>query len=360
MPTQPSPSPHRVVTLAAIAARVKMSRSGVSRALRNDPTIPLASCRRVQAAARKLGFVNDRQLSRAFQLVRLSSHARVLGTIGFVDAYPVSMQWRNMSNLYITHLYEGARERAEELGYRLEVFSLMEPGMSARRLQGILDARGVGGLLIPTLPPEVHELPIDWDRFACVALTHTLQRPALHRVVPHQFQVMMLAIEHLHQAGYRRLGFMTTDELDVRVNHHFRAAYFSYQFNLPPADRLPILMVHGYEQFEAVFDAWLEEHNPDAIIGCDPSIVELMEQRGLTDFNRLGFVSVGASLQRPKNPLHSKVAHVVQNSSHVGRAGVDQLVAQLDRRERGIPKIANVVMIEGTWVSGITVRPSTG
>jgi hypothetical protein len=88
--------------------------------------------------------------------------------------------------------------------------------------------------------------------------------------------------------------------------------------------------------------------------------VELMQKRGLTDFNRLGFVSVGASLQRPKNPLHNKVAHVAQNSSHVGRAGVDQLVAQLDRRERGVPKIANVVMIEGTWVGGVTVRPSIG
>ncbi|MDB6127535.1 MAG: hypothetical protein JWM35_1431, partial [Verrucomicrobia bacterium] len=76
------------------------------------------------------------------------------------------------------------------------------------------------------------------------------------------------------------------------------------------------------------------------------------------DFNRLGFVSVGGSFQRPKNPLHGKVAHVEQNSSHVGRAGVDQLVAQLDRRERGVPKIASVVMIEGTWASGVTVRPA--
>ena len=334
-----------------------MSRSGVSRALRNDPAIPLQSCRRVQAVARKLGFVSDRQLSRAFQLVRLSSHARVLGTLGFIDAHPTTTKWRSMSNMYITHLFEGARERAEELGYRLEVFSLMEPGMSARRLQNILDTRGVGGLLIPTLPPDVHELPIDWDRYACVALTHTLQRPALHRVAPHQFQVMMLALEHLHRGGYRRIGFMTTDELDVRVNHHFRAAYFSYQFNLPPDDRLPILMVHAHGQFEEAFDAWLDEHHPDAIIGCDAGIVELMQKRGLTNFNKLGFVSVGGSFQRPNNPLNGKVAHVEQNSAHVGRGGVDYLIAQVDRRERGVPKIANVLMIEGTWVGGATVRP---
>ena len=41
------------VRLADIAREVGLSRSGVSRALRNDPSIPLATCRDVQKVARK-------------------------------------------------------------------------------------------------------------------------------------------------------------------------------------------------------------------------------------------------------------------------------------------------------------------
>jgi LacI family transcriptional regulator len=354
MPLPRNQSSGRPVTLSTIADRTKMSRSGVSRALHNDPSIPLKTCRRVQEVARRLGFIGDRQLSRAFQLVRLTGRNRIFGTLGFIDAYPETTKWRHQPNMYITQLFDGARERAAELGYKLEIFSLMEPGMSARRLQSILDARGVGGLLVPPLPPDVHELPIDWNRYACVALTHTLQWPALHRVAPHQFQVMTVALEHLQRGGYRRIGFATWDELDVRVNHHFRAAYLSYQYNLPPDDRLPILMVRG--DFADLFNAWYDQHKPDAIVGGDAGIIDILYKRRLIDFDRLGFASVAGDFLRPGHPLHHKVAYVALNTRHVGRAGVDQLVAQLDRRERGVPVISNVIMIEGTWMPGETVR----
>ena len=166
-----------VARLADIAARVHLSRSGVSRALRNDPSIPLSTCRRVQRTAKRLGFVLDRDVARAFQAVRRASSSRVHGTLGFIDAFPTGSRWRQQPRTYATRIYAGAAERAAELGYRLEVFSLAEPGMTARRLQSILDARGVAGLLIPPLPEDVHTLPINWDKYTCVALSHSWPSP---------------------------------------------------------------------------------------------------------------------------------------------------------------------------------------
>lgn len=345
-----SPQSAGNVTLAAIAAKVKLSKSGVSRALHNDPTIPLQTCRRVQAAARKLGFVSDRRLAQALQLVRSSTKERIFGTIGFIDAWPVGSGMRSSSNVYLRRIKAGADDRARELGYRLEVFTLMEPGMSARRLQDILQARGIRGLLIAPLPPDVHALPIEWDRFASVALTHSLQNPALHRVLPHQYQTATLALHHLQQAGRRRVGFVTTSELDVRVNHLFRAAYLSYQYGLLPQDRLPVLMAHGL--LDDVFDEWLKANAPDAILGCVPGILELMVRRGHTDFRKLAFVSLGI---RPETAISGPVAFVDQNIAQVARTGIDQVVAQVERRERGVPNVATVVMIESTWTPGVTL-----
>lgn len=344
----------RVLHLADIARRVGLSRSGVSRALRNDPSIPLATCRRVQQAARQLGFVIDRDVTRAFQAVRLASPARVHGTLGLIDAYPPALRWREQPHYYVTRVVAGAFERAAELGYRLDVFSLAEPGMTPRRIQSILDARGVAGLLIPPLPEDVRTLPINWDKYTCVALTHSLRSPGLHRVLPHQYHVASLALEQLQARGYRRIGFMTWAELDSRVNHLFRAAYLAYQQSVPVADRLPVLMTDS--PLEDVFPKWFERHRPDAILGCEVSMVDLLGERCGAGAGQVGFVSIGGALNRPGHRFHRKVAHVNQNIPYIGRSGVDQLVAQVERRERGVPAVANVLMIEGTWVPGITVR----
>lgn len=226
--------------------------------------------------------------------------------------------------------------------------------MTARRLQSILDARGIAGLLIPPLPQDVHTLPIHWDKYTCVALTHSLQSPALNRVLPHQYQVASLALEQLQARGYRRIGFVTWAELDVRVNHLFRAAFLSYQQTIPPADRVPVLMTDS--PLADVFPDWFEEHRPDAILGCDVGMIDLLGGKCGTGRGHTGFVSIGGEFVRPGHRLHRKVACVNQNTPHIGRAGVDQLVAQVERRERGIPTVANVLMIEGTWIPGITVR----
>lgn len=353
-PTLSPPAPTGPSRLADIARHVQLSRSGVSRALHNDPSIPLETCRRVQRIAKQLGFVLDLEVSRAFEAVRRTSSLRVRGTLGLIDAFPPQTRWRQQPQGYITRIYSCAAERAAELGYRLEIFSLTEPGMTARRVQSILDARGVTGLMIPPLPEDVHTLPINWDNYTSIALTHSLQNPALHRVLPHQYQSAALALEQLHAKGYRRIGFVTWSELDVRVNHLFRAAYLSYQFTVPKTDCLPLLMTDA--PLQQVFPEWCERHQPDAIIGCDVGMVDLLVRRGRHEFDRLGFVSLGGEFNRPGHRLHRKVAYINQNIPHIGRAGVDQLVAQLERRERGIPTVANVLMIEGSWVPGVTVR----
>lgn len=349
-----SAEPVRASRLADIASRVKLSRSGVSRALHNDPSIPLDTCRRVQRIAHELGFVVDRNVSRAFEAVRRASSQRVHGTLGVIDAFPAASRWRQQPQSYITRIFSGAAERAAELGYRLEVFSLADPGMTLRRLQSILDARGVTGLVIPPLPDDVHTLPINWDRYTCIALTHSLRSPALHRVLPHQYQAAALALTQLQAKGYQRIGFATGAELDTRVNSLFRAAYLSYQYTVPKQNRLPILMASA--PLEEVLPAWLKRHRPDAVLGGDVGMVEILMRHSREDFAEIGFVSLAGEFHRPGHRLHRKVAHIDQNTHHIGRAGIDQLVAQLERRERGIPFVANVLMIEGSWVPGATVR----
>jgi len=355
---QPAGStPPTPVRLADVARAASLSRSGVSRALRNDPSIPLATCRKVQKVARELGFVPDPKITRAFQLVRRSTGAVTAGTLGLIDAWPTANHWRDRPDSYPFRLHAAAAERAAELGYKLDVFSLHEPGMSLRRLQSILDARRVAGLILPPMPDDTPTLPIRWEKYPCIALTYSLHHPALHRVVPHQFQAASLALHHLRLGGYQRIGFLTWEDIDVRVNHHFHAAYLAYQATIPPEDRLPMLAPHG--ETDDILGAWLARHRPDAVLATLSGFVELLERAGFNDFPRVGFASLGGAFVRPGHPRHRQVAHIDQNVALVGRSGVDQLVAKIDLREHGIPAVANVLMVEGTWVPGATVRPAS-
>lgn len=51
------------------------------------------------------------------------------------------------------------------------------------------------------------------------------------------------------------------------------------------------------------------------------------------------------------------VAGIDQNTREAGAAAVDLVIEQLFHNERGIPRKPKVVMIEGEWVDGPTVRP---
>lgn len=350
--TAESKPPSRRVTLAEIAESVKMSRSGVSRALRDDPDMSVETCRRVQEVAKRLGFVGDQRISYAFKAIRTIGGSSFRGNLGFVNLHPI----RTLAKRgYGAILFENARERAEELGYRLDEIFFGGMEISSKRLQGILEARNISGLLIPPLPENVYELKIDWSVHACVAITHSLKRPSIHRVTPDQFHNMWIAMDELRKRDYRRVAFVTTYDIENRVNFHFQGAYLSFVHDLLPESKIPIFKagIHLDEEF----DRWLARYAPDVIIGCDPCLAQMIEERGIQLGRELGFVSPAGQLVWPGHRLHKRIAHVYQNEPQVARTGIDTLVAQINRRELGVPDVASSVQIAGEFFEGETIRP---
>lgn len=341
------------VTLAQIASEANLSRSGVSRALRNDPSIPESTCRRVQQIAERLGFIIDARISHAYSLIRMRGDTAFRGTLGFLNAYPVRAHWPEFPAWYFTSLYESARTRAEELSYRLDELSISDPRLTPNRIHGILEARGIQGILVPPLPDGVHALPIDWNRFASVAITHSLTEPILHRVTPNQYQNMLIALKGLKERGYRRIGLMTTKDFSLRVNDTYLGAYFAFQYRVFPQTSLPILDAEGDPEKE--FDQWFEMNRPDAIVGILPGYVKILDRRGLLEGDSsIGFVSLGGAFDEPRHRLHQKVSYICQNASDVARSGIDLLIAQIERREQGVPDVANFVQISGQWMDKST------
>jgi len=71
------------------------------------------------------------------------------GTLGWITNYPTRDGWHEYEKVGI---FVGAKRRATELGYKMEVFWLREPGMTSRRITEILIARNIQGLLFIPQP----------------------------------------------------------------------------------------------------------------------------------------------------------------------------------------------------------------
>ena len=95
-------------------------------------------------------------------------------------------------------------ELAPPLGYRVEPFWVHPKEMPAARLDKILRARGVRGIILPSLPAGVEGIDFLWEPYAVVALSETVLTPRVHSVQVGTSSNIRTIIENLAELGYRK------------------------------------------------------------------------------------------------------------------------------------------------------------
>jgi LacI family transcriptional regulator len=350
-PAAPQPSLRQI----ALAARV--STTTVSLALRDHPRIPPQTRLKIQALCREMGYCPNPLVANLMSQVRSGGRVHYRETLGWINPHGRPDHFVNPSLVgldYPQRLWQGARHRAEQLGYALESFWLAAPNMSARRMSAILTARGVRGLLIPPLPLPNGHLSLDWSDFSVIALSYTMVRPQFHRVVPdhhHNIQTILRTLKH---RGYRRIGLLLPVRYDERLENRIRSAFYFYQESVPVADRLPVL-ISPHRNYEAASAEWLRQHRPDAVItlGTYRNLREI--EIGDPDYSRrLAIVLMGCGA-----PRDNGFTVMDEKPFRIGEAAVDHLAGQLRRHERGSPSLPETVLIKGVWMEHqpITTSP---
>ncbi len=334
-----------------IAHRAGVAISTVSMALRNDPSIPERTRQRIANLAEEMGYRPNPLVSALMSQLHKGLPSRNAPVIAMLHGWtrnpqlpidPHQMFWR------FSQLYErGARRRAEALGYGLEKFNYREPGMTQARLTKVLLTRNIAGLLIAPLPCGGFRLELPWEHFAAASIGETLHDPLLHRAVTNHFAGMQIALEHLRAAGFHRIGFAITRELNDRLNHHWLGAFAAFNESLPTARRVrPCLL----EKVEAgTFERWFRREKPDALIASETLVRRCLEQVARVP-EEVAFAELGVDRHKPA------AAGIDQEAELVGTAAIDLIVAQLHRNERGIPERAKTLEIGGVWVDGPTVK----
>ncbi len=336
------------IRLQDIAKKLGVSRSTVSMALRNSHSISPEMCAKVQRMARKMGYEPDPFLSGLAAFSRSRVSKKVQGVLAWINHWENPRQLRQFREF--DAYWKGANEAAKRFGYRVDEVRWGED-CSPKRLEQILRARGIEGVLIPPHHELLDWKDFDWTRFSVLRFGMSVQNPDSNQVTSDVFRAVVMAMRQIHEYGYRRIGFTVNEEFNARLGGNFLSGYFYSQalLNLPPLPPLTTTMMardhEDLQREERVLKQWLGEHNPDAILTADIEIPNMLGELGIRVGRDIG-VAGTSILDIPVD------AGIDQRSEAVGRIAVEMLVKQININERGEPPDPCRIMVESRWQDG--------
>ena len=313
-------------------------------ALRNDPSIPPATRANVRAIAQELGYRADPRISELMALLKKGRVPQQEEAIAFV--LPHAATGHPLAPYIATCIEEGSRQ-AHKRGYRFDVFALDDLGIPPARLQTILRARGIRGVIFGPHRAITGAVELDCARLATVTVGYSVVAPSTHRIVIDHYRNLHLAMAELVARGYERIGLLITPETDLRSRELVSAGFYSFARLRPKADRVEAYV--GPREAAAV-QAWRRRERPDAVVGFGADWLDLLLGGRPQDPETLGYAAVDWS------PPDRRLAGVPYRNDEVAREAVDYLIASLQTNEFGLPALPRTICIPCSWQEGPTVR----
>ncbi len=318
----------------------------VSLALRNHPSLPKGTRTRIQEIARKMGYRPDPMLANLAAYRRRSRTPVNAPSIGYIMdlAGPEALRQSPPRQLFLNH----ARGRAEELGYRLEVFYYAPAFYQSRTLDRTLRTRNIEGLILGAFWDSRTDLELTWEHYSVIKIEMLPFNLPFDVVQNNQMQATRLAMEKAREMGYRRVGMAIGQHDEDHTRNLFSAGYFVGQTIFDPEDRIPILVFDGkhLEKDAEEVGQWVRAHRVEVIVSNWHELDPVIEW-----INR----TVGCAVRRipldvDRNDDES--AGIVQNHEEVGRYAVEQLTGLMRIHKHGPVGHPTVHLIDSFWQSG--------
>lgn len=339
------------VTMQRVADEAGVSRMTVSLALRNSGSISVATRQRIAEIAEKLGYrpnplISTLMAARSGGKSESASHPLAILDLSERGDWPGK-------TLFSQAFYRGICERAAALGFSTDVFRPPRPdasGMAAlhrifhtRNIRGIIVAQGAASNRIPAFP---------WEHYCCTSLGYSITDPPMHAVASRQYGNALALYEHLHLAGYRRLGLANSLDIEVRTLFHASAALHTHCRTHKETSEIPPLTFLVPEMREVELKKWLKKYRPDVVIS-NSNLMLWLARCGLKIPKDVGFAILNTHASVEENPSFSGIDI---RPWHIGSAAVDMVVSHLHRNDFGLPECPSVLMVTGGFHQGETTR----
>lgn len=341
---------NRRCTLQDVALRAHCSKSTVSLALRNDRRIPERTRLKIQRCARELNYRPDPALASIAAhrwQSRTSSSGSVLAFL--TTRHPGGFCLDDAALV-------GARQQAEELGYRLEHFE-SEDYPHEEHLARVLEHRGIRGIIMGQLMRERFLKRFPWGSFCGVGCNVGFFRPPLHLVTPDHAHAVKRAYSEAYRRGYRRIGMVLFDEPNAIDDFDKVSAYlFCVEQSGVRGEKIPVAHVAPVQERTELI-RWYRDHKPDCVLGLNVSIAWWLRQRNVRIPDTTGFVALMATSDEDpevvrKNATMTRLDHCPEL---LGRTAVSQLDVLLRTNQMGSPAQPTTMMVEATWQEGASL-----
>ncbi len=361
---EPSATGHHSPSIRDLAARLGLSASTVSRALRHAPNTNPATRERVLKAAKAAGYRSNALVNSLMVQVRQRRRLKPSGeVVAFLTTSVSEDTWRTLHSH--VQQFEGARDRARVLGFDVQPMWLGEAGVRSGQTAQVMRARGIrGALLAPIGGRQEARIELDWQHQAVVAMGYLSLPVPLNRMCHDLLSLTSECYAALWATGHRRIGIAApvakglrgqawvTAFLGVQWWHGVRSEKQSVQPLIYPENKDPLGV--GGAELDAIgcdmFLRWFEEQKPDAVIGIWPDRpLEWLRQHGVQVPKVVSYATL--DLNEPR-----QIAGMWQDNRRLGTVAMDVLAGQFFRNEIGLPNVATVTSITGTWMDGTTIR----
>lgn len=336
----------RRVTMKDLARIAGVNHSTVSRALSNHPRISAEVKGRIKRLAKEQGYRPDPGMSVLITHRLGRRSVQDYGKVAVLNA--LGKPEGKLPYYFRGGLLVGLRERAEELGYGIELFPVKREEAEQKRLGRVLVARGIRGVVAGPLPADWPGLKMEWREFSCVAVGYSLMSPRLSYVAGNHGTAVEMVYGKLKELGYRKIGFCDSRWSEQRnrylhVGGYLRCLYLdgvSY-------DGSPPLLFDPEERWE--MKGWVRRHGFDAVIvGQAEMVRRQLEKEGVKVPKEVGLGALSVTEEIPE------ISGVRENLREVGIGAMDLLHSMLSHGERGVPKRPHAVLVEGEWHEGKT------
>jgi LacI family transcriptional regulator len=336
------------VSIRDVAHAAGVSKSTVGRALQNHPAVNAETRQRVLRIAQRLGYRPDARIVAWMASVRDATSKDLL-PIAWLNANLEKDAWHR--HKYNLPTIQGAQERALQLGYRIEEMWTAEPGVTIAQINRILYQRGIEGVIVTS--PARH-LRLDWHRMACVSLGADLLVPRLHEVLVDTFYNLLLALKMVKRHGYRRIGICLTEYFHRGSSRALFTAVRDFHATTPRPDKVPPLFYPienevNWPVSKKRIASWLSHYRPDVIVCHSNRMVGCVEEAGYRVPEDLGVVHLAT------DDDVSDWAGVSCNKREMGAIAAELVVALMNSRQFGVPRIARNTAIRGSWHPGCTL-----
>ena len=338
---------NKVKSVRALAQELGVSHTTVSDALRNNPRVSPQTRKRVQAAAKELGYIYNPLAGAVMSEIRRSTVGAFHGNVAIVDLES-DQERQPLAKPYHAEMLRGAREAAGRLGFKVDHFVLGEEHIPIKRLNGILESRGIrAALFLPvTGKPQISEF--NWDYLTGIYTDYLIDDPAIHTVCPDHFRSMTIALQKLIDLGYKRPGLVLSESHDRRLLFRWEAAFSSYWSHHTDHELTVPLVINNL--CRESFLEWFDATKPDVVMCHHPDVLNWMKESGCKIPETHGFCCLNVLTAQ----LNASGLDLLPRLG--GMRAMEALVAQLQRNEYGIPKTPSTLTYAAKWQDGPTLR----